>query len=94
MLSELVNRIEASVQQITPDYEIVLVNDCSPDQSWEGIKTICSQNKRVKGVNLSKNCGEQYALMAGLSVSKGDWVAILDCDLQNRPEEIPRMFNI
>lgn len=94
MLHALVSRIEESVSSLTQDYEIILVNDCSPDHSWEGIKAICSQNNRVKGVNLSKNYGEQCALMAGLSVSQGDWVAILDCDLQNRPEEIPRMYDL
>lgn len=92
MLEELVSRIETSVETFTDDYEIILVNDCSPDNSWEKIKEICADDKRVKGINLSRNFGQPYAITAGLTYSSGDYVVVLDCDLQNRPEEIPILY--
>lgn len=92
MLEELVSRIEASVEAFTNDYEIILVNDCSPDKSWGKITEICGIDKKVKGINLSRNFGQHYAITAGLSESRGEWVVVMDCDLQDRPEEIPHLF--
>ncbi len=92
MLDELVRRIIDSVKDITDDYEIVLVNDCSPDKSWEKIVQLCNENKKVKGVNLSRNFGQHYAITAGLSKTSGNWVVVMDCDLQDRPEEIPNLY--
>ena len=92
MLDELVRRIIDSVKDITDDYEIVLVNDCSPDNSWEKIVQLCNENKKVKGVNLSRNFGQHYAITAGLSKTLGNWVVVMDCDLQDRPEEIPNLY--
>ncbi len=92
MLDEFISRIESSVSRITQDYEIILVNDASPDDSWLGITRICSQDKKVKGINLSRNFGQHYAITAGLSKTSGDWVVVLDCDLQDRPEEILNLY--
>ena len=93
MLDELVRRITASVTPITDEYEIILVNDQSPDDSWNVIKRICKEDKHVKGVNLSRNFGQHYAITAGLSKSSGEWVVVMDCDLQDRPEEIPNLYH-
>ena len=93
MLDELVRRIHAAVSPLTPDYEIVLVNDCSPDRSWEHIAEICAKDKQVKGINLSRNFGQPYAITAGLSYATGRYVAVIDCDLQNKPEDLPAMYN-
>ncbi len=93
MLDELVSRIEASVSTITDDFEIILVNDQSPDNSWGVIQRICSEDKHVKGVNLSRNFGQHYAITAGLSKTSGEWVVVMDCDLQDLPEEIPNLYN-
>lgn len=93
MLNELVTRIEESVRTFTDDFEIILVNDQSPDNSWEKIKEICAVDDHVKGVNLSRNFGQHYAITAGLSKTIGDWVIVMDCDLQDRPEEIPNLYN-
>lgn len=93
MLYELVSRIENSVEAFTKNYEIILVNDCSPDDSWTKMLEISSKDKKVKCLNLSRNFGQHYAITAGLLKSKGDWVVIMDCDLQDRPEEIPRLYN-
>lgn len=92
MLDELVSRIEASVSTITDDYEIIFVNDASPDESWAGITRICAQDKKVKGINLSRNFGQHYAISAGLSKVSGEWTVVMDCDLQDRPEEIPNLY--
>ena len=92
MLDELVRRIMTSVTTITDDYEIILVNDCSPDNSLHKIQQICNTYKNVKGVNLSRNFGQHYAITAGLSMAKGEWVVVMDCDLQDRPEEIPNLY--
>lgn len=93
MLEELVSRIEASVETFTKDYEIILVNDSSPDESWTKVKEICSRDNKVKGINLSRNFGQHYAITAGLAESTGEWVTVMDCDLQDRPEEIPNLYN-
>lgn len=92
MLDELVSRIETSVETFTKDYEIILVNDSSPDDSWNRIKEICAKDKKVKGINLSRNFGQHYAITAGLTESTGEWVVVMDCDLQDRPEEIPNLY--
>lgn len=92
VLPELVNRIESAVTQITSDFEIILVEDASPDPSWETIELLAQANSRIKGLKLSRNFGQHYAITAGLDHAKGDWVVVMDCDLQDRPEEIPALF--
>lgn len=91
MVQELVDRIATSVSTITEDWEIILVNDASPDDTWSEIEKVCAKDKRVKGLNLSRNFGQHYAITAGLNYAKGDWVVVMDCDLQDRPEEIPNL---
>lgn len=93
MLDELVSRIKASVETFTEDYEIILVNDCSPDNSWSKLKEICETDSKVKAIDLSRNFGQHYAITAGLTRSSGDWVVVMDCDLQDRPEEIPNLYH-
>lgn len=92
MVQILVERIVKSVTTITEDYEIILVNDASPDASWQMIEQECLLNKRVKGINLSRNFGQHYAITAGLNYAQGEWVVVMDCDLQDRPEEIPALY--
>ena len=92
MLEELVARISKAVAPLTSAYEIILVNDCSPDASWDVIKTICARDTRVKGINLAHNFGQPYAITAGLTYASGDYIAVIDCDLQNKPEDLPALF--
>ena len=92
LLRELVRQIEETVRPLTPDYEIILVEDHSPDNSREIITDICRENKRVKGAFLSRNFGQQYALNAGFDLSKGEFVVTLDCDLQNPPAQIKDLY--
>ena len=92
MVSELVRRNVKALQTITDDYEIILVNDASPDNSWQAIEAECKKNPNVKGLNLSRNFGQHYAITAGLSYAQGEWIVVMDCDLQDRPEEIPNLY--
>lgn len=92
-VDELVERIETTVSQITANYEIILVDDNGPDDSWQKIEALCKEKPFVIGIKLSRNYGQQYALQAGLDASSGDYVVTLDCDLQDRPEEIVTLLN-
>lgn len=92
MVSELVRRNVDALNGMSVDYEIILVNDASPDNSWQAIETECKRNPKVKGLNLSRNFGQHYAITAGLSFAQGEWVIVMDCDLQDRPEEIPNLY--
>jgi glycosyltransferase involved in cell wall biosynthesis len=91
-LHELYNRLVKTLETITGDFEIILVNDSSPDAPWELIRELTEKDKRVKGINLSRNFGQHYALRAGLDHSKGDWVVVMDCDLQCDPIEIVKLY--
>lgn len=92
MVDALVSRIKQALSPITEAFEIILVNDASPDNTWEEIRRQCAKDKRVKGINLSRNFGENYAITAGLRYAKGDYIVVMDCDLQNRPEDIPLLY--
>lgn len=72
--------------------EIVLVEDCGGDGSWEAIVALAAQEPRIRGLQLSRNFGQHHAITAGLDHCRGDWVVVMDCDLQDRPEEIPRLW--
>jgi dolichol-phosphate mannosyltransferase len=88
----LVRRVSSEVSKITTSYEIILVEDGSPDASWEAIERNCLQDKRVKGIKLSRNFGQHYAITAGLDHAQGEWIVVMDCDLQDRPEEIINLY--
>lgn len=92
LLDELVQRTIRAVEKITLNYEIILVEDCGPDDSWSKIKDICKKNPKVIGIQHSRNFGQQYAINCGLDHSRGQWVVTLDCDLQDSPEEIPKLY--
>ena len=91
-LRELHQRIVATVEKITPSFELILVNDASPDNAWQVIRELSARDKRVRGLNLSRNFGQYPAITAGLQASRGEWVVVMDCDLQDQPEEIEQMY--
>jgi len=91
-VAPLVERVVQALEPITGDIEIVMVNDSSPDASWAEILAAHERDPRVKGVNLSRNFGQHPAIRAGLDVARGEWVVVMDCDLQDRPEDIPRLY--
>ena len=92
ILPELIKRIQASVTQITEDFEIILVEDGGTDKSWEIIESLVAKNPCVKGIKLSRNFGQHYAITAGLDKVKGEWIVVMDCDLQDQPEEILKLY--
>lgn len=92
-LDELYNRLKKSLESITSDFEIILVEDCSNDMSWQKITTLAQKDIRVKGLQFSRNFGQHYGITAGLDHADSDWVIVMDCDLQDRPEEIPRLYS-
>lgn len=91
-LNELYNRLKSSLEQISDNFEIVLVEDCGGDRSWEMILELAEKDTRVKGIQFSRNFGQHYGITAGLDHCNGDWVVVMDCDLQDRPEEILRLY--
>jgi len=93
IVAQLVFEIKEHVKDITQDFEIILVEDGSPDQSWQAIQHQCNQDERVKGVKLSRNFGQHYAITAGLDFAEGEWVVVMDCDLQDKPSEIHKLYN-
>lgn len=86
IVPELVIELKQHLDSITSEYEIILVNDGSSDYSWEKISHECTLDSRIKGVNLSRNWGQHYAISAGLKNAKGKWIIVMDCDLQDRPD--------
>ncbi|MEB2777550.1 glycosyltransferase family 2 protein [Algoriphagus sp. D3-2-R+10] len=92
ILQELVERIHQAVIGITDSYEIILVEDASRDNSWMEIERLAKNYPAVVGIKLSRNFGQHYAITAGLDAALGEWIVVMDCDLQDRPEEIPNLY--
>jgi polyisoprenyl-phosphate glycosyltransferase len=91
-LRELHRRLVAALETITPHFDIFLVEDCGGDRSWSIITELARTDPRVKGIQFSRNFGQHYGITAGLDRCDSDWVVVMDCDLQDRPEEIPRLY--
>ena len=91
-LDELCERIRTVFKSITENYEVILVDDCSSDGSWEKMKSLREKDKRVKVIHLLRNFGQANATMCGFNYCNGDYVITLDDDLQNPPEEIPKLI--
>jgi dolichol-phosphate mannosyltransferase len=91
-LHDLVERIFAVTDGMRVTAEVLLVNDASPDRSWDVIRSIAEKDARVRGFRLSRNFGQHAAIFAGMQHCRGEWIVIMDCDLQDRPEEIPALF--
>lgn len=92
ILNNLVERIRKAVEKLTDNYEIILVEDSGADNSWQRIIENCEKFDNVRGIQLSRNFGQQHAIQAGLDASVGEYVITLDCDLQDRPEEIHKLL--
>ena len=89
VITELHRRLRPVMEQMTKDYEIILVNDGSRDHSWEKMLEVRRENEHIKAVRLSRNFGQQSAIAAGLSLTTKDLIVLMDSDLQDRPEDIP-----
>lgn len=91
-LRELYTRLVASIEPLSRDFEILLVEDCGGDRSWDIITELSGKDVRVRGIQFSRNFGQHYGITAGIDLAAGDWVVVMDCDLQDPPEEIPRLY--
>lgn len=92
IVGELVARITDSVKQLTDSFEIILVEDGSPDNSWSEIEKQAKSNPHVRGVKLARNFGQHNAVRAGVELSQGAYVVVMDCDLQDDPVYIRELY--
>jgi len=91
-LQMLYQRLKTSLESISSDFECILVEDCSGDRSWEIIQSLANEDSRIKGIRFSRNFGQHYGITAGIDHAQGEWIVVMDCDLQDAPEEIPRLY--
>lgn len=89
-IEELINRLKLVLNNYR--YEVILVEDGSPDASWDSMKQVASRHGKVRAFRLSRNFGQHAAIHAGLSQAQGARVIVMDCDLQDRPESIPQLL--
>ena len=89
-IPELTKQISDALKDFS--WELILVNDCSPDNSWKEIKKVAAENNNITGINLRKNGGQDLAILAGLNHAKGKWIVIMDDDLQHSPYDIPKLY--
>jgi dolichol-phosphate mannosyltransferase len=92
LIQELIKRVTLNCELITNDYEVIIVDDGSTDNTWLKISEASNLNKKIKGLKFSRNFGHHYALTAGLHETIGEWVVVMDGDLQDRPEVIPDLY--
>ncbi|WP_243402686.1 glycosyltransferase family 2 protein [Stenotrophomonas sp. SPM] len=91
-LEQLSERVAAAISGMGLTHELILVDDQSPDQSWQRICELGKLSSRVRGLRLSRNFGQHAAISAGLQYAQGRRVIVMDCDLQDVPEEIPSLL--
>lgn len=91
-LPELVARIRTVLSPIVSDFEVILVNDGSKDESWVVIEELAKSDSAIRGLNLMRNYGQHNALFAGIMHSKYSFIVTIDDDLQHPPEEIPSLL--
>ena len=94
-IGDLTSRLISTLDRESIDFELLLVNDASPDDglTWKKIIQACRSDPRIYGFNMQYNVGQFLSTIAGMKESKGDYVAIMDDDLQHQPEEIPTLFS-
>ncbi len=93
VLHELYRRLEPVVSKVGKSYEIIFVDDGSSDDSFQILNELQDKDENIKILKLVKNFGQSNAITAGLEYSKGDIIVIMDSDLQDRPEDIPKLLN-
>ena len=91
-LPELVERLDKVLSSLSDTYEVILVNDDSPDQSWEVISALSKQNPRVRGIDLMRNYGQHNATLCGIRLARYEIIVTLDDDLQHPPEQLPLLL--
>lgn len=93
-IEEFCARMQKSVESVTDSYEIILVDDGSPDQSYQRAQIIRESNNKIKLIQLSRNFGHHRAFFAGIQHSKGELIFLIDSDLQEQPEAFPEFYNL
>jgi undecaprenyl-phosphate 4-deoxy-4-formamido-L-arabinose transferase len=91
-LSELHRRLVAVLEDISGGFEILFVEDCGGDHSWEMIKSLAVADSRVRGFKMSRNYGQHNALLCGIRAARGAVIVTMDDDLQHPPEELPKLL--
>src|SRR3954447_14226356 len=91
-LTALCDRLQSAIEPLTSDYEVIFVDDRSPDGSWAVLQELARERPALRLLRLSRNFGQHAAITAGLAESTGRRVVVMDCDLQDRPEDIPRLW--
>jgi glycosyltransferase involved in cell wall biosynthesis len=91
-IGEFVRRTVEALGSVTPDFELVLVEDGSDDGTWPLLEALCRTDSRIRGVKLSRNFGQHQAITAGLEHARGEYVIVMDSDLQDDPAHIPELF--
>jgi undecaprenyl-phosphate 4-deoxy-4-formamido-L-arabinose transferase len=92
ILTELARRLESVLVVIADDFEVIFVNDCSPDGSWDLICDLVQQHRWIRAVNLMRNYGQHNALLCGIRLARYEVIVTMDDDLQHPPEEIPKLL--
>lgn len=91
-LPELHRRLVAALESLGVSFEILLVEDCGGDGSWDVIQGLARADSRVKGIQLSRNFGQHAATICGFGHAEGEWIATLDDDLEQAPEKLPDLY--
>lgn len=91
-LPELHRRLTSVLSSLVASYEIILVDDRCPKGSWAGVHELATTDPHVMGIRLARNFGQARAITAGLDQACGDWAVVMDCDCQDPPEEIARLY--
>jgi len=92
-LEALVAAIDDSLLSTGVYYETILVNDCSPDKSWDVIERLCQRHANVVGIDLHRNFGQDNALLTGIRTARGQRIALMDDDMQHDPKDLPRLLS-
>jgi glycosyltransferase involved in cell wall biosynthesis len=92
VLPELVSRLESVLTAIAGNFELIFVNDCSPDSSWDVICGLARQYAWIHPINLMRNYGQHNALLCGIRAARHPVIVTMDDDLQHPPEEIPKLL--
>lgn len=91
-IDELYQRLLTALAPLKVEPEFVFINDASPENDWEIVSRLASKDKRILGISFSRNFGQHSAITAGIDLASGDWLVVMDGDLQDKPEEIPHLF--
>jgi glycosyltransferase involved in cell wall biosynthesis len=93
-LPELCDRLSGVLRRVSKNFELIMVNDCSRDNSWDVIGSLAARHSWIRGINLMRNYGQHNALLCGIRAAQHETIVTLDDDLQHPPEEIPKLLQL